>query len=281
MISSVAKDLEGLVRVISFPDQVFNGKVSSVSSVAVPGNWPNNDLREYKVEVTLTDAPEVLERLAPGLTAMVELVVDNRKQVLQIPIQSVVTIGTDTFVYRMGSRGPERIKIRVGLNNSAQMEVLEGIAETDGYTQLREGEEVVQNPQSAFAEEIEKLQAEIEAERQKAAASGEETPAAAPGTTPPPNGLPTGGAPGGNGPPTGGAGGDSGRRGPPSPAEAITRSDTDGDGKLSLSEVSEFMKPNFAAIDADADGFVTAAELEAYFKARAASGGSGSGPPMP
>ncbi|MEZ6064498.1 MAG: HlyD family efflux transporter periplasmic adaptor subunit [Planctomycetaceae bacterium] len=272
MKSALKEGLPARVRVVSFPEEIFNGTVSSVSSVAVPGNWPNTDLREYKVEITLTDDVEQLRRLAPGLTAMVELIVENRKNVLQMPIQALVTIGTDNFTYRMTANGPERISISIGANNSASVEILGG---------LEEGDEVVQNPRTAFAEEIERLEAEAEAANSREAGefaptvtqtSGPDGAAARgprPGGTVPGGGVPAG-APGGGAPAranndTGGGPPGGGR---PSPEEMISRSDTDGDGKLSVSEIKGPMASNFGQVDSDGDGFVTATEIRADFATR-------------
>src|SRR5690606_19212559 len=122
--------------------------------VAMTGSWPNFDLREYKTEITLTDSVEKISRLRPGLTAIVELLVDSRQDVLQVPIQSVVTVGMKNYLFVLEGSGVVRRQVKVGLNNASHMEIIEGIAD---------GERVVQNPRHAFTDEINAMEAELEA----------------------------------------------------------------------------------------------------------------------
>ncbi len=152
LITAVREGQRADVTIVSFPDEVFRGKVTSVSSVAMSGNWPNFDLREYRSEITLIDPVEKVSRLRPGLTAKVELLVDSRPDVLQVPIQSIVTIGRENFVYVVKDGFAERVPVRVGANNASHMEIVEGI---------EEGDLVVQNPQHAFAEELAALHADV------------------------------------------------------------------------------------------------------------------------
>ena len=284
LISTVREGVKARIRIISFPDRVFNGKVTTVSSVAMSGRWPNTDLREYRTEITLTDDIETIKLLRPGLTAMVELLVDSRSGVLQVPIQSIVTIGAQNYVYVLTSAAPERKEVKIGLNNSSHMEILEGV---------EAGQQVVQNPRHAFEDDISQLEAELEAERAKKSAEAGDAAGVVPGggaaggpggAGGPAAGPPGGGTPGAGGGPPGAGGGPPGGgspRGPggrPNPQAMIAASDKDGDGKLSESEVPEPMKASFAEIDADKDGFVTAEEMTARFARRQAEGGGG--PPV-
>ncbi len=105
-IAAVRRDLPARIRIEAFPDTFFNGMVTEVSSVPMSGRWPQMDLREYETEIKLTDSVEVLKTLRPGLTAQVEILVDNRDDVLQIPVQSVVAIGGRTFAFVLTETGP-------------------------------------------------------------------------------------------------------------------------------------------------------------------------------
>lgn len=282
LISSIREGVAARIRIVSYPDKVFNGKVTTVSSVAMSGRWPNTDLREYRTEITLTDDIETIKMLRPGLTAMVELLVDSRSDVLQVPIQSIVTVGTKNYVFVKTPRGPERREVKIGLNNSSHMEILEG---------LTAGDDVVQNPRHAFEDEITQLEAALESERAKQSAEAGTSGAApagdgAGGAAGPAGsaGGPGAGGPGGGGPPGsgGGAPGASGPRGAggrPNPQAMISSNDKDGDGKLSEVEAPEQMKANFAEIDADKDGFVTAEEMAARFARRQEGGGPPGGAP--
>ena len=45
LISSIREGVPARIRIVSYPDELFNGKVTAVSSVAMSGQWPNTDLR--------------------------------------------------------------------------------------------------------------------------------------------------------------------------------------------------------------------------------------------
>lgn len=52
------------------------------------------------------------------------------------------------------------------------------------------------------------------------------------------------------------------RKGGPSTTKLLAQMDSNGDGKLSKSEVKGPLANDFAKIDLDSDGFITAAELD-------------------
>lgn len=207
LISQISSGLLAGIRVDAYPDEVFDGRVSSVSSVPMTGSWPNFDLREYQTEIRLTDAIEKVRKLRPGLTAQVEIFVDRRTDVLQVPQQAVVRAGRKSIVFTVeaGDEVKPRI-VQLGMTNSTSAEVLDGIAE---------GDRVVLNPRRRFAEKIAEIsqldRQETEADLDKAgpanaddvtngSARGPESADAAPQSGP---GQRPNGAARGDGPPKG------------------------------------------------------------------------------
>lgn len=255
LIGSIKKDLPARIRIDAYPGQFFNGIVASVSSVPMSGSWPNTDLREYATEIHLTDSVEKIRVLRPGLTAQVEILVDNRSDVLQIPLQGVVTIAGKQFAYVINSRGaPERREVKIGQSNQSHVEILDGI---------EEGEDVVLNPRSQFTKEIGELEAELSKEEGDSLSNmqgGESQPAkgsSKPGNDAKPQkqGKPREAAAGG-GPPGG----------KPDPAKMFAAMDKDSDGKISKAEAPDRLKSRFDDMDSDKDGFLTKEELSAAFK---------------
>ncbi|WP_437224248.1 hypothetical protein SH661x_003549 [Planctomicrobium sp. SH661] len=237
LIGAVRKGLKARIRVDAYPDEIFNGEVSHVSSVPMSGSWPNFDLREYPTEIVLMDDVDKVRKLRPGLTSQVELLVDNRPSVLQVPMQAVVTVANKqlVFVYRNGKAAPQVVKI--GQANQSHLEVLDG---------LQEGDRVVMNPRSQFADEIARIEADLHSTQEKEApsvpsapgipvvpgAAAEEKPAAPPGGNAAMN-----------------------------PAALFARLDKNSDGVLTADEVPDAER--FARMDKDGDGKVTPAELAA------------------
>lgn len=152
VIGRVSLGQPAVIRIISFPDEIFNGVISEVSSVPMSGSFPNTDIKEYRVCVALTDEPEKVRRLRPGLTAEFEIIVDNRGDILQIPVQGIINIGSDYFCYMLDPEGnPLRKKLKVGDTNDTSVEIIEGITV---------GDQIILNPRSSFPKEISMLEEE-------------------------------------------------------------------------------------------------------------------------
>src|SRR5512136_1015622 len=81
---------EANVRVDAFPDTVFKGKVTEIGSSAlqkVTGGTSTQEAKDFKVVVTLENPSQ---RLKPGLSASADIITATRKQVLAVPISSLV-----------------------------------------------------------------------------------------------------------------------------------------------------------------------------------------------
>jgi HlyD family secretion protein len=266
------------IEIDAIPGDPYRGKLKNISSVPVPGSWPNTDLKEYEAQIEILDNPDRVRKLKPGMTAQVRIVVEDRKEnVLQIPVQSVVSFSGHFYTYVATKGGAERRDLKVGDANDEFMEILDGVAE---------GESVVMSPRTHFSKELSVLEAENSAEVEKnrvrvdtpnrnaaapAAAGG--PGAGGPGTGGPGTGGPGAVGPGAGGPGAGGPGaggpgaGGPGAGGPgagmdpkamfesmdankdgvvtkdehPRP-EFFDRSDKDGDGKLTLEEMQEAIR---------------------------------------
>lgn len=149
MISRVEVGLPVRIRVDAIPGKVFTGKVLSVSSVPVDGSWMRPNLKEYSCEIGIDYDPATSKAvLKPGLTAEVEIIVQERSDVLQVPFQSVVTAGGNHYSFVLTDEGVERRKLMMGITNDTHVEILDGIAE---------GERVILNPRTHFSEQLNAL----------------------------------------------------------------------------------------------------------------------------
>lgn len=272
LIGSLRAGLPAKVRVDSFRDMIFKARIASVSTVPMTGRWPNYDLREYEVAVHLTDEVEKVKQLRPGLTAQIEVLVSSRQDVLQVPVQTVVGIGGKYFSFVLKPDGPERRELSIGESNETNIEVLDGVAE---------GEAVVMNPRTNFADEIAELATALGAERN--AAMGDDLPGGD-GPGPPEDGKPGrdgqdpgGRQPAGGGPTADGGGGPQGK-GPGGgfdPAAMFARMDANKDGKLTKDELPGGMADRFSDMDGDSDGGISQAEVSAFMAKMKAAGGGG------
>jgi hypothetical protein len=239
--------------------------------VPVPGSWPNTDLKEYEAIIEILDEPARVRKLKPGMTAQVRIIVEDRKQdVLQIPVQSVVSYSGQYFTYVITPKGPERRELKVGDANDEFMEMLDGVAD---------GEAVVMSPRTHFSKELSALEAEINAKteknREKLDTPDRKSPGVAAGEGPrgAAAGSPTGGGAGagGAGPGSGGPGaGGPGGGGPPDPKVMFESMDKNKDGIVTK---EEHPRPEFFdRSDKDGDGKLTLEEMQASFRERMQQG---------
>ncbi|MCA8989296.1 MAG: efflux RND transporter periplasmic adaptor subunit, partial [Planctomycetaceae bacterium] len=154
-ISQLALGQEVIIRADAQPGEEFHGEVSAISSVPLSGSFPNYDIKEYQVAINLTDPPERVSLLRPGLSAEFEVIVEDRTDVLQIPLQSIVQIGRDYYAWVVTDKKMDRRKVKVGKSNDTDIEVLDGVSQ---------GEQVAMSPRTLFSEEIKTLEEKMAAQ---------------------------------------------------------------------------------------------------------------------
>jgi HlyD family secretion protein len=136
----------GRLRVRANVDQVDLGRVRAgqtllVSSNGFPGRSWRARLSEVIPDVVVKDARSVSESLAaieapteglvPGMTVDVEILVDEGRDALQVPSDSVFLAGGEHFVYRVEEGRVRRTPVRVGRTSADATEILDGLAPED------------------------------------------------------------------------------------------------------------------------------------------------------
>ena len=125
-LKSVTTGMTVRVRCDAVPNRVFSGHVRKVAPM--PDNerrWMNPDLKEYPTEILIDGGKGELRN---GMGCKAEIVVAQYEKALYVPVQCVVRIAGETFVWVRGSGGDERRKVAVGLDNSRFVRILSGLA---------------------------------------------------------------------------------------------------------------------------------------------------------
>lgn len=267
-ISLIRAGLTATVKVDAYPDEEFPAVVDTVASVpSSTGSFFSRDLKEYEAIIRLLGQGQEVSKLRPGLTAEIVMLVSSREDVLQAPIQSVMTVVSQQIAFVVKDGKAELRRVKIGASNDRMVEILEGV---------NEGEVVVMNPKSHFEREIKELESQLIKEQ---AAKG----AAETGTTPPPPATPAGPQPGAGAPPAGPrngppGGSEGGARPAFDPLAMFQRMDANSDGKLAPDEWSERFKERAPSLDKDGDGAISREEFQTGFANRP-PGGPTNGPP--
>jgi HlyD family secretion protein len=128
--------LPATITVDAFPDRQYRGTVKSVAVLADPGEWHSSDVKVYTTIVTID---EPVSRLRPGMSAVVKIHVERVPQVLSVPVQAIVQVGSESWCYVESGKSVEMRKVTLGKTNDKFVQVREGV---------QEGERVVLNPMS-------------------------------------------------------------------------------------------------------------------------------------
>lgn len=112
-------------------DKQYNGLVSQVSPV---GDILQGVV-EFKVTVELTDADQ---NVKPGMTAAVNIVVDQLTDTLLVPNRAVRVVDGQRVVYILSNNQLQAVKVTLGASSDTQSQV------TDG--DLKVGDQIVLNP---------------------------------------------------------------------------------------------------------------------------------------
>ena len=131
--SMVDRITEQLPVRVTLNGQTLRGYVSSVASVTRPASWWTGNEVTYDTLITLPGG----QGLMPGMSAEVEVVVAEYKDVLMIPVAAVVEADESHFCWVRTSEGVKRRQLEIGDSNTIFTIVEKG---------LREGDEVMLNP---------------------------------------------------------------------------------------------------------------------------------------
>lgn len=126
------------IQVDALQGTTFEGIVARISPVI------DSATGTFKVTVEVTDPTR---RLRPGMFGRVEIVYDSHANALQIPRSAIVEDAGDSIVYVVEEGTAHRRVIRTGYVTRGQIEVLEGLADTEqfvlvGQAGLKQGSRV-------------------------------------------------------------------------------------------------------------------------------------------
>jgi HlyD family secretion protein len=121
-ISRISDGQRADITVDTYGDRVFRGEVERVSPLGVD----TSSVVTFDVEIAVVDESSRL--LRSGMSADIEIVTSEQKDVLLVPLLAVQSQGRRRFV-KLPS-GEER-EIKTGGTDGARMVILDGLAEGD------------------------------------------------------------------------------------------------------------------------------------------------------
>ncbi len=127
-IGSVYLGQPARIRVESFPNEVFNGKVTKIAPLGVE----KDNVTTFQVRVSI-DNPK--NELKANMTANAEILIKEDKNVLSVPEQALVydaQKNASVFVPDPAQKdGQRKLDVKAGISNGSRTEILAGLKEGD------------------------------------------------------------------------------------------------------------------------------------------------------
>jgi HlyD family secretion protein len=119
----VKTDMTARITLDAFPNKSFAGRVNRIAPYVLE---VEKQARTVEVEALFTE-PEDYQRLLPGYSADLEIIINTRKDVLRIPTEAVLE-GHRVLVYNPATQLLEERSFNAGLSNWKYTEVLSGLS---------------------------------------------------------------------------------------------------------------------------------------------------------
>lgn len=243
-------------------DRTFRGTVTSIANQPERGSF-GSDVKEYATIVSIEGSADGLK---PGMTAEVEILVDEFNDVLTVPVSAVVEKRGKYFCWvATGAKKPEQRELILIGTNDRKMAISDGV---------KVGDKVILNPRATVPEAREEAKKSDDQDGDGERGGEWDSGKSAGGK---PGDKPRGKS-GEKGRPSGGSE-KSGRPagGPPAGAGSGQKpyEDKNGDGLITKDEVTGPMVNYFDKLDENGDGSIDKAEFKKAADRRKSSGGPG------
>ena len=134
-INSVSKGQEANITLDAIENQTFTGTVTKVGNSA---SSSSSGVAKYTVEVTIAKD----EQMKAGMNASATIVIENKEDILTIPVNALQERRDSTFVYTKkdddGNLSGE-VEVTTGLSDGSNVEITEGLSEGDTVYYQRTG----------------------------------------------------------------------------------------------------------------------------------------------
>jgi multidrug resistance efflux pump len=143
--SMIDRVYAGLKAIVTLPDRTLEARVTTVATVTRPAGWWTGNVVKYDTIIELPEEPG----LKPGMSAEVEVILAEHRDVLTIPVAAVIETEEGQFCWIKTPHGTQRRALKLGDSNDVFIAVKDGV---------KEGDEVVLNPAALLEDaEIETL----------------------------------------------------------------------------------------------------------------------------
>jgi hypothetical protein len=127
--SRIRTGLPVVIRAKAVPDLTLTGEIVKIAGASTPIiPWDQGSPKVYASDIS-TDAAD--ERLTPGMTVQVEIVVEKAEKVLFVPVEGVFNRDGKSYCKVRQGEGQVEREVKTGRFSTDYVEVTEGLKESD------------------------------------------------------------------------------------------------------------------------------------------------------
>lgn len=128
-LEKVRKGMPVTITVDALAGKIYSGTIATIAPLPdAQSMWMNPDLKVYKSDVYIDGNDPMLRT---GMSCQAEIVVQQLKDVIYVPLQAVIRIGTSPTVYVKNGNKFEARTVKTGLDNNKMIHIVEGLKEND------------------------------------------------------------------------------------------------------------------------------------------------------
>ena len=134
-LKKITAGIPTIITVDALPGKTFYGTVQQIAPLPdARSMWMNPDLKVYTTKIAIDGNDPMLRT---GMSCQAEIIVQQYKDAVYVPLQAVIRVGAEPTVYVKTGNSFQPKQVNVGLDNNKVIHILEG---------LKEGEIVQLNP---------------------------------------------------------------------------------------------------------------------------------------
>jgi len=127
--SRIKTGLPVVIRAKAVPDLTLKGEIVKIAGASTPIiPWDQSSPKVYASDIS-TDVAD--ERLTPGMTVQVEIVVEKAEKVLFVPVEGIYNRDGKSFCKVRAGEGQTEREVKTGRFSTDYVEVTEGLAEDE------------------------------------------------------------------------------------------------------------------------------------------------------
>jgi len=126
-VGKVKSGQDAIIQLDAFPDKIFEGKVERVASIATKKEW-DSKIKTFETAISLNETDP---RMKPGMTCMMDIIIEKIPDVISVPIGSIFEKEDKTIVYVIGGRSIKKQEVVLGKRNNTHIIVTQGLSSGD------------------------------------------------------------------------------------------------------------------------------------------------------